>query len=653
MTAPVLIAGSTSLAWTGGISGNVSDQLVGFETSLHPIIDAIQALDTSQNPAIVIMVSVLSTGQGSSVGATLTVGGYSAEVVAECLVGDIGGAIFSNVLLAVLPVTSSMTFTDATTIATIPGMAGGGSPFIYGARMVLALYYNVDPTANAGWAAGFTAAQNHAGVTSLSVAATADQLAVASWSNTVQSGGSPYVINDPVSDFTTSGGTALAGFSVGLGIVGSTGTFNATATFAGGHPDAAAIVGLLIGAIPTTVTVPDVVGLDDASAQSAIIAALLTVGTTTHIPGPTPNQVVSQSPLAGTVVSTGSAVDLVEYEGLLIPDVVNTSATLIAPGIITGAGFVVGTITYAADVLTIPGNVVSQSPAAGTFAAGGTPINIVVSTGRAGLLVPLILFLTEAEAIDALTSIGLVPGAISFASSTTFAAGEVMFQSPSAGNPVAYGSIVGLVVSLGTPIVSDLFDTTPTVISQYANSPTLLQWISNMNLYLDQSVNFAKFLAYVWNVNTAIGFGLNILGRIVNVSRLLQIPNTTLYVGFDNGTRTPSDWEPLGSNLPGGGGIGALYSGHNATQAYLLDDDAYRQLILAKAFANICSTTAPSINRILQNLYGDNNAWVLNTGVMSISYNFRFRPSPIQLAILQQSGVIPTPPGVSVTIVSP
>jgi hypothetical protein len=41
---------------------------------------------------------------------------------------------------------------------------------------------------------------------------------------------------------------------------------------------------------------------------------------------------------------------------------------------------------------------------------------------------------------------------------------------------------------------------------------------------------------------------------------------------------------------------------------------------------------------------------VLNTGPMSISYNLTFTPTPIQLAILQQSGVLPTPPGVAVTI---
>jgi hypothetical protein len=209
-------------------------------------------------------------------------------------------------------------------------------------------------------------------------------------------------------------------------------------------------------------------------------------------------------------------------------------------------------------------------------------------------------------------------------------------------------------LSLGTPLTGTAFDFEATVISQYANSPTIIQLVQNLNSYIDQSANFAEFFNYVWNVDTAVGFGLNIWGKIVGVSRLLHIPNTTDYVGFDNSATPPPDWQTMGSNQPPQPAVGgAMYTGYNATQAYLLDDDAYRQLILAKAFANICTTTAPAINTILQNLYGPGTAWVLNTGPMMISYNLNFTPSGIQLAILEQSGVIPTPPGVAVTIVTP
>jgi hypothetical protein len=229
---------------------------------------------------------------------------------------------------------------------------------------------------------------------------------------------------------------------------------------------------------------------------------------------------------------------------------------------------------------------------------------------------------------------------------------EVQAQNPSAGTPVAAGSIVSFVLSLGIPAVGTLFDFQATVISQYANSPTIMQLVQNLNQYIDQSANFANFFNFVWNVDTAVGFGLDIWGIIVNVGRLLQIPNTTDYVGFyqSSESQPDQDWTPFGSTQDTPSVGGSFYTGYNATEAYLLPDDAYRQLILAKAFANICTTTAPAINQILQNLYGPGTAFVLNTGPMAISYNLTFTPTAIQLAILEQSGVIPTPPGVAVTI---
>ncbi len=335
-----------------------------------------------------------------------------------------------------------------------------------------------------------------------------------------------------------------------------------------------------------------------------------------------------------------------------VPDVTNTSEA-IAEDTIVAAGYVVGVVTFAPSVLVIPGNVVSQSPIGGTIADLGTPVDLVISTGRAALLVPDLIGLTQPQAVALLLSVGLVPGAQSIAPSQFVESGFVFAQNPTAGQPIASGFFVSFVISSGPPRANTAFDFESTVISQYANSPTILQLAANMNAYIDQTADFAAFYTFVWNVDTAVGFGLDIWGKIVDVSRLLHIPNTTLYVGFDNSATPPPDWQSMGSDQDNPPVGGAMYTGHNATQTYLLGDDAYRQLILAKAFANIAATTAPAINQILQNLYGVGAAWVLNTGPMAISYNLNFTPSAIQLAILEQSGVIPTPPGVAVTIVSP
>lgn len=448
------------------------------------------------------------------------------------------------------------------------------------------------------------------------------------------------------------GGSVFGSSMVGAGdefrVTKGIGRYTSNYTPTGPFPD--------VQCVPATI--PNVVGEVLATAQADIVAAGFVVGAITTAGSFTvpAGNVISQNPAGGSTALQGSSVDLVQSLGALstVPDLTNTSAAVVAPGLLAAAHLVLGLIAYQTSGVIIAGNVISQSPAVGTVLTEFSAVNVIVSSGLPALRVPDIFGLSQADAQLAITRLGLVVGAISSAPSQLVPPGTVQAQNPSAGIPVAVGSVVSFVLSLGTPATGTMFDFEATVISQYANSPTILQLVQNLNQYIDQSTNFANFYNFVWNVDTAVGFGLNIWGKIVGVSRLLQIPNTTDYVGFDNGTRSPPDWENMGSDQPPQPAVGgAMYTGFNATTTYLLGDDAYRQLILAKAFANIAATTAPAINTILQNLYGKGTAWVLNTGPMAISYNLNFKPSAIQLAILQQSGVIPTPPGVSVTIVVP
>ncbi len=415
-----------------------------------------------------------------------------------------------------------------------------------------------------------------------------------------------------------------------------------------------------------TVLVPNVVGETIAQATMDIVAATLTVGTVSFASSSTipAGSIISQSPVGGAFTFAGAPVDLIESSGAseIVPDLTNTSIAVVAPALLAAAHLILGTVAYEANVLIIPGNVIRQSPAAGTVVSAGSAVNVVVSLGRGPVPVPDLIGLTQDAAVTLLLSVGLVPGAIGVTYSTTVPAGIVISQNIGPGIPypivIASGSLVGFVVSLGPPPTDTMFDYAPTVISQYANSPTLLQWLANMNQYLDQSANFANFLSYIWNVDSAVGFGLDIWGKIVDVSRLLRIPNSTPYVGFHiaSESQAAQDWTPAGSNQPPYNNPpvgGAMYTGYNATQAYLLDDNSYRQLVLAKAFANIAASTAPAINQILQNIYGVGQAYVLNSGVMAITYNFNFKPTPVQLAILEQSGVIPTPPGVAFSVITP
>lgn len=178
-----------------------------------------------------------------------------------------------------------------------------------------------------------------------------------------------------------------------------------------------------------------------------------------------------------------------------------------------------------------------------------------------------------------------------------------------------------------------------TLISQYANSPTLVQLINNMDDYINPDADFDAFHDFVWNVETAQGFGLDIWGRIVDVGRMLTIPGDVTYLGFDEAL----NWQAF-NQAP-------FYTGEQATQTYRLADDAYRTLILVKALANISDCTSPSLNRLLSNLFaGRGRCYVSDTGRMEFRYVFEFALAPHEIAILTQSGAIPKPAAVLANI---
>lgn len=174
-----------------------------------------------------------------------------------------------------------------------------------------------------------------------------------------------------------------------------------------------------------------------------------------------------------------------------------------------------------------------------------------------------------------------------------------------------------------------------TIISQYANSPTLVQLINNMDEYINPDADFDAFYSFVWNVETAQGFGLDIWGRIVDIGRMLTVPGDVSYLGYEEAI----SWQPF-NQAP-------FFAGEQATQTYRLADDAYRRLILVKALANISDCTSPSLNRLLSNLFeGRGRCYVSDAGNMEFRYMFEFALEPFEIAILTQSGAIPKPAAV-------
>lgn len=220
--------------------------------------------------------------------------------------------------------------------------------------------------------------------------------------------------------------------------------------------------------------------------------------------------------------------------------------------------------------------------------------------------------------------------------------------------------------AIGIMQIGDIpaFDVWETVQSQYANSPIITTLITNFAQFIDQTQNFSNFFDLIMNVDTAPGYGLDVWGRIVGVNRIIKVTTALPYFGFQE------SHEAVGFNQA------PFYSGQIMTTSFTLTDEAYRRLILTKAFANISQCSIPMLNKMLLTLFPHRGNCYVTEGLgfgpwfgfkeatdavgfnqapfyagqaiprMVMTYTFEFQLSPLELAIVENSGVMPKPTGV-------
>jgi hypothetical protein len=186
-----------------------------------------------------------------------------------------------------------------------------------------------------------------------------------------------------------------------------------------------------------------------------------------------------------------------------------------------------------------------------------------------------------------------------------------------------------------------------TVMKEYSNSATILALLDNFDQWCDLNQFSADFLANVWNINTAVGFGLDIWGRILGQSRYLQVAQTPGFnFGFNINGATGTQWQPF-NQAPMYGGTAA------GTTSFALQDSDYRQLLLVKAAANISRCDVPSINALMRGMYGSRGPCYVGYDInvpMAIGYHFGFFPTPVDISIIE-SGLFPQPAGTTATYI--
>ncbi|MGJ0578469.1 DUF2612 domain-containing protein [Xenorhabdus bovienii] len=182
-------------------------------------------------------------------------------------------------------------------------------------------------------------------------------------------------------------------------------------------------------------------------------------------------------------------------------------------------------------------------------------------------------------------------------------------------------------------------DIAETLLSQYANSPTICTILNSFNETIDPRANADEFYHLAVNVLTAQGFGLDIWGRIVGINRGLSIPDPNVdYFGFNETQKySPFDQSPFYSEL-------------HTESSYMMDDSTFREVILMKAYANILNATAHNINAFLKASFTRGRAYFLITGHMTARYVFEYRLSELEKNLIYNHHILPCPSGVKISM---
>ena len=209
-----------------------------------------------------------------------------------------------------------------------------------------------------------------------------------------------------------------------------------------------------VGAAMTLPAVPEVVGLSKTEAITAINRAGLLLGTVTeqHSVSVPANVVMAQNPPAGAGVSPGTSVNITVSLGpakVAVPNVLGMTRAQ-ATAAIRAAGFAPGAVSQVNSSTVPKDGVISQNPGAGTLAAPGSLVTLVVSLGAARTTVPTVTGLYRGDAEAALRASGLAVGTVSELYHAAIVSGNVLYQDPAAGADVTVGTVVKLVVSKGT-----------------------------------------------------------------------------------------------------------------------------------------------------------------------------------------------------------
>ena len=182
---------------------------------------------------------------------------------------------------------------------------------------------------------------------------------------------------------------------------------------------------------------------------------------------------------------------------------------------------------------------------------------------------------------------------------------------------------------------------------QYENSPRLNKLINGIVDRL--AIDIDVFIKDYWNIATAKKDGLDNWGRILNVSRSVEV--TTLsedIFGFDTGEKHKIPMYPETLNN------GVFY--YEASSHIIdLEDDPYRAYLIFTYLKSISNASIANINYILRRYFNkridkDNLAYCYESAPMEVTYVFTLQLEAWERTLFYLLNALPKPSGVMLKI---
>lgn len=201
------------------------------------------------------------------------------------------------------------------------------------------------------------------------------------------------------------------------------------------------------------VTVPDVSGMTESQAQTAVeaVGLSLEVESTEYSDTVDKGKIISQSPKANAMSKEGRTVKVVVSKGsesVQVPNVVGMTENE-AVSALEKANLQVAEIKREYNDSYSSGVVYNASPSAGSAVDKNSKITLYVSKGKETVSVPGLVGLTQNDAESRVKANGFTVGTVTQQYSDAYASGVVMSQSPSEGTQIEKGTAINFVVSKG------------------------------------------------------------------------------------------------------------------------------------------------------------------------------------------------------------